>query len=904
MPSFLPTRVRRVFRLALRRSDRSIVETEEELQFHLAQRIETLIALGMPPESARAEAMRRFGPLPEGRARMLRAARTRDGRLTMLERLDGVRHELAYTMRQLRRAPGFTIAVVASLALGIGANATMFGIIDRVLLRPISGVVDPRRVVSIGETRTFAGESYRGTTLSYPAYTDYRDQVSAFAAVGAAGRAQDASLGRGDGARRIKAMFATPSYLALTGARPALGRFFTADEDRLPSGSDVVVVTYGFWQRELGGTPDALGKTLDIDARRFVVVGVAPHDFTGLQYGPVDVFIPLSAGAELEFGHRNWATTRNDYWLEIYARLANGASVAAAETQGTAVLRTSARGNADDSTGKVTLQPVASGSGSGSDPDLRVAKLLAGVSVLVLLIACCNVANLLLCRAVQRRREIAVRLALGIGRSRLVAQLLGESVILALLGGAAALLVVRWGGALVRHLLLSNWAWEGSGVDGRVLAFTAVVALAVGVGIGLVPALEASAPELSRLLKAGARDGFGRRARARSALLLAQAAFAVVLLVGAGLFVRSLVNVDHVQLGMDTGRVLVGTMNLGRSGYTQPQVENLFARMEARVQRLGGVAGVSVGVALPFSQSFAVEFKIPGRDSLPQVPDGGPYVNAVDAGFFRTLGIRILRGRGFTDEDSATHARVMVINQTMARLYWPGADPIGRCVIFASDSLPCTRVVGIAADAHRDHILQDGDVVQYYVRLEHAPRFMSSRVMFVRPADGDPAHWVLPVQRAMESAEAGLPYADVRPMRSLLASQLRSWELGAAMFAIFGGVALALAAVGLYGVIAYGVAQRTHEVGVRVALGAQRANVVALVVGQAVRITIAGLVLGLAMALVGVRWVEPLLYGVSGHDPVTLGAVCVALLGVALAASAVPARRAAAVDPVTALRAE
>lgn len=900
MPSSLPARVRRAFRLAIRRGDRAIVETEDEIQFHLAQRIETLVALGMPPEEARAEAVRRFGSLSEGRALMVRAARTRDGRLTLLERLDGVRHELAYTVRQLRRAPGFTIAVVVSLALGIGANATMFGVIDRVLLRPISGVVDPGRVVSIGETRQFAGEPYRNATLSYPAYTDYRDHVSAVAAMGAAESPQRASLGVGESARQIQVMYVTPSYLVLTGARPALGRFFAADEDRPQSGADVAIVTHGFWQRELGGAPDVLGKTLDVGSRRFAIIGVAPRDFTGLQYSPVDVFLPLSAGAELQFGHQDWATQRYDFWLHIYARLAPGATEAKAATQATAVLR-SVAAQADDSAASVTLQSVGP---DETDADIRVAKLLGGVSVLVLLIACCNVANLLLCRGVRRRREIALRLALGIGRNRLVAQLLGESLMLALLGGAAAMLVVRWGGALVRRLLLSNWAWEGSGVDGRVLAFTAVVVLVVGLGVGLLPAMQASAPQLWQDLRDGVREGFGRRARVRSALLLAQATFAVVLLVGAGLFVRSLVNVDHVQLGMDTARVLVATMDLGRSGYKQPQVEDLYAQMRARVQRLGGIADASVGVALPFRESFAIYLKVPGRDSLPQLKDGGPYVNAVDDGFFRTLGIRIVRGRGFTAEDSVTHARVMVVSQTMGRLIWPGADPIGQCVGFENDSLPCTRIVGIAADAHRDQVVQKGDVMQYYVRLEHAPAFMRSRVLLVRPADGEPSHWVAPVQRAMESAAVGLPYADVKPMRSLLESQLRPWELGATMFAIFGVVALALAAVGLYGVIAYGVAQRTHEVGVRLALGAQRAAVVSLVVGQALRVTVAGLVLGLALTWIGVRWVEPLLYGVSGHDPVTLGTVCVALLGVALAASALPARRAAAVDPVTALRAE
>lgn len=899
----LPARVRRAFRLAIRGRDRAVADTDAEIQFHLAQRIDKLVALGVPPEQARAEAVRRFGSLAEGRAMMLEAARARDGRLTVVECLDGVRHDLGYTLRKLARAPGFTMAVVASLALGIGANATMFGIIDRVLLRPVVDVVDPGRIVSIGEMHRWNGQPYRQGSLSYPSYAAYRDHVSAFSAVGAADFPSGESLGSGAGAREIRVMPVTASYLPLTGARPVLGRFFSPDEDRLPAGSDVVVVTHGFWQRELGGTPDALGKTLDIASRRFVVIGVAPRDFTGLQYSPVDVFIPMSAGAAIRIG-RDWATATGEQWLNVYGRLAPGAKTVTAQTEATAVLRAQPGQASDDSAASASLDPLVGGGGDTSNPIVRVTALVAGVSLLVLLIACCNVANLLLCRAVERRREIAVRLALGVGRRRLMAQLLGESVVLAVLGGAAALLIVRWGGALARTMLFSNWAWEGSGVSTHVLAFTGGAALVVGVGIGLVPALQASAPDLSRMLRQGRREGFGRRNRVRSALLLAQATFAVVLLVAAGLFVRSLMNVDRVQVGMDTDRVLVATMDLSSSGYAQPAVKDLYGRMEARVARLGGVASASVGVALPFQSSYAAYFSIPGRDSLPRVPDGGPYVNAVDAEFFHTLGIRITRGRGFTHEDSATHARVMVVSQTMARRYWPGVNPIGQCVIFASSDAPCTRIVGVAADAHRDQLVQKDEVLQYYVRLEYAPDFMSPRVLFVRPSTSEAARWMMPVRRAMESVAPGLPYADVRPMQSLLEWQRRPWQIGAAMFAIFGGVALVLAAVGLYGVIAYGVAQRTHEVGVRVALGAQRADVLTLVVGQAVRITLAGMLLGLVLAVSGAHLIEPLLFDVSSHDPLTLGMVCAAVLGVAAAASVGPARRAASVDPVTALQEE
>ena len=828
----------------------------------------------------------------------------------MTERWDALRHDLGYALRQLRNAPGFTAAVAASFALGIGANATMFGIVDRLLLRAPAHIAAPERVVSIGEWRHFhfGGEAYRNTSFSYPAYRDYRDHVSAFAQVGAATWPADASLGRGERAQKIRVMLVSASYLALTGARPAIGRFFSRDEDREPDGIPVAVASYGFWQRSLGGERDVIGRTLDIGRRRYTIIGVAPTEFTGLQRAPVDVFLPITAADGLRFGGDDWLTLRGSMWLSVFGRLAPGATVAHAEAQGTAVVRgmEAARtdGQPPDTAASVSLQSILPGSDGEASAEARIAKLLASVSLLVLLIACANVANLLVARAVQRRREIAVRLALGAGRSRLVAQLVTEGVLLALLGGAAALLLVRWGGALIRTVLLSGYTWEGAGIDARMLGFTAAVAIGAGLLAAIVPALQASAPNVTRALRDGSRQGSVQRTRTRSALLLVQAALAVILLVGTGLFVRSFQNINAVGLGMETNRVLVATVDLPGAGFKPTDIDVIHRDLAERAQRSAGIASASVAAALPFRSSYATMLKIPGRDSLPQVKDGGPYVNAVTPEFFRTLGIRILRGRGFTGEDRASRARVMVVSESMARLFWPGKDPIGQCVLFDADSLPCMRIVGIAENTHRQGIVEDTDVLQYYVQLEHAPAFMKERVLFVRPADGEPEHWVEPVRRTLQSTAANLPYTDVRPMRALLASHVRPWRLGATVFGIFGGVALLLTALGLYSVISYAVAYRRHEMGVRVALGATGMDILALTLSSGLRVAATGVVLGVAIALWAGRYVESLLFEVSPHDPLIVLLVAGVLLGVAAIASLLPAVRAAKVDPLTALRAD
>lgn len=824
----------------------------------------------------------------------------------MFDRFDVVRQDLAYALRQMRRAPGFTLAVVASFALGIGANATMFGIVDRLLLRPPEHVVAPERLYEIAETRHFARDEFTVNSYSYPAYKDYRDHVSGLAMVGAASFPREMDLDRGAAARTIRGMLVTASYLTITGARPAIGRFFLPDEDREPDGKPVAVIGYGFWQREYGGEPRALGATLDIGTQRYTIVGVAPKGFTGLQRAPVDVYLLISAAPGLRMGGDNWASSRGSIWLSLYGRLRPGASVAQVEAQGTALRRGMAGdgGNDPDPRLRTTLRSLLPRATAEKNAEVRVAELLVAVSTLVLLIACANVASLLVARALRRRREIAVRLALGIGRRRLVGQLVVEAVVLALLGAVGALVVVHWGGALVRTMLLGNYAWDESPVDGRVLAFTAIVAVVTGLLAGVLPALGASATDVSHALKEGAREGSPRRSRARTALLLLQIAFAVILLGGTGLFVRSLRKLDAVQLGMQTKEVDVATMDLTSAGFAPADVGPLFERMAERVKAMPGIGDVAIGGALPFSSSYATRFRVPGIDTLPTRPDGGPYVNAVTPEFFKALGIHILRGRAFTSTDVAAHAPVMVVDEAMARLIWRGRDPIGQCVRYDNDTLPCMTIIGISENTHRGGIIERSEVLQYYVPLAYAPAFMTDRILFIRPVDGAPDRWVEQLRRTLQTSAPKLPFADVRPMHTLLDGELRPWRLGATMFAVFGALALVLTALGLYSVVAYSVDQRTHEFGVRVALGADTQHVVGIVVRQGLGIAVAGAVLGTAIAIAAGRFVEPLLFQVSPRDPVTFAVVAMVLVLVAVVASAVPARRAAKVPPVIALKAD
>jgi putative ABC transport system permease protein len=813
-------------------------------------------------------------------------------------RFDALLTELRFAVRTLRRAPGFVIAVTVTLALGIGANATMFGLIERLLLRVPERVRDPGRVVTAAKyERDSEGNEGVQEVLSYPIYRDLT-QLPAFSHV-AAISTRNLTLGRGADARQVTGALVTSAYFDLLGVRPQAGRFFSPEDDALPNGLPVMIVSHEFWTARLGGDRAVLGRGLSVGARQFTVIGIAPPDFAGHDRRPVDLWIPMSAGRSSTPGDTAWALGRQSYWLQVLARLREGVTPAVAAEQMTAALRAGAPPLAAGEELRGVLTSILPREALADSPVARSATLVAIVSVIVLLIACANVANLQLVRAIKRRREIAVRLALGMGRGRLSTQLVLESLLLALLGGAAALLVVFWGGEVMRRTLLAGMPLPGSVVSVQVLLFTSAISIGAGVLTGMAPLLEAGRSDLSHSLKQGSRGAGTRRSRTRAALLLAQAALSVLLLVGAGVFVRSLNKVSAIPLGMDASKVLVASVQTAGAAYSGVEEGALYQRLLETAQRSPDVESAALAFVLPFSSSWAERVRLPGGVRPPTTSEGGPYTNGVSPDFFRTMGTRIVRGRGFTAADDERAARVAVVNETLARLWWPGQDAIGKCFHVGNDGAPCTMVVGIAENARRQAILEP-EVVHYYLPIA---QYQQPRVLFLR-ARSNPALVQERLRRELQSAASDLPYVDVRPLSDALVRQTRSWRLGATMFGAFGALSLLLAGIGLFSVLAYDVAQRTHELGVRVALGAQPGDVLAMVVGRAVRLVAVGAAIGLLLALAAGGQVQALLYETSPHDPLVMAVVVTLVLVVGVVASAIPARRATRVDPATALRSD
>jgi predicted permease len=528
----------------------------------------------------------------------------------------------------------------------------------------------------------------------------------------------------------------------------------------------------------------------------------------------------------------------------------------------------------------------------------RVATWVGAVAIIVLLVACANVANLLLARSIRRRREIAVRLALGVGRARLMSQLLIESVFLAAIGGAAGILVAQWGGSLLRAALMPGAAAPGALYDRRTLAFALAVAMGVGLLTGLAPMLEARRINLTGHLKSGARDGTFHRSRLRVALLVAQAAMSMVLLIGAGLFVRSLRNVQSLRLGYDAEPVAMIELNMRGVKLDSAHMVELRSRLLERANATPGVVHAALTASIPFWQTRGTSLFVPGIDSVDKL--GRFDFNVVSPDYFATMGTRIIRGRGFTPGDGPMSARAMVVSASMANTLWPGRDAIGQCIHVNSQLAPCTYIVGIAENIKSSSLADDPGLYYYFPVAQFIPQ---TGGLFVRTKQ-DASRSVETLRRELQREMPGASYVVVTPFMEVVGRQTQSWKLGATMFLAFGILALTLAAFGLYSVIGYTVAQRTHELGVRVALGAQGGSLIRLVVGEGLRQAGAGVALGAVVALGASRWVKPLLFSVSPHDPAVFCAVTFALLVVTVAASWIPARRAARVDPNLALRAE
>src|SRR5436309_3248800 len=671
---------------------------------------------------------------------------------------------------------------------------------------------------------------------------------------------------------------------------------------RSPGLSLAAVLRRGFWVRRFGADRAVLGKTLQLGRNVYTVIGVTPQGFAGIDLEVPDLWLPLTAAAPEVMGPA--ALGPRFFWLSgVVARLRPRVSPEQAAAEATAIYR-SEFVQSGDSTGTVSLGSVHEAIGPLASRDAKLSVWLGVMCAIVLLIACANVANLLLARAVQRKREIAIRLALGASRGRLARQLLADSVVLGVLGGAAALLITLWVGPVLSASLLSD-STTTAGLDTRVLLFAAVAVLVTVVLAGFAPAYHASAPDLSSALKSGEREGTFQRSPVRTGLLVGQVALTLVLLTGAGLFVSSLRHVQGLRLGFDADRLIVASVDLQRLGYKRAAANALYEDMRERVKRLPGVSGASLAVGHPFGSAFVVTLFVPGLDSLPPAPSGGPYFEAVTPDYFRTMGAAVRRGRALVPTDIAGAQRVAVVNETMARRYWPGQDPLGKCLKIISPAAPGTEVVGVVEDARLNSVTDEGGAIQYFIPLAQADSVTSSPVTALLVRTNGPADALVgAVRRTIQETAADLPYPSIDPMPRRFAWQLRPWPLGSALLSLFGALGLVLAGVGLYGVHSYVVSQRTQEMGIRIALAAGRREILQLIMGQALRVTGWGLVLGAAGALAVGRAIASLLYGVKPHDPLVLSLVMVILGAVAAVASYLPARRATKVDPMVALRYE
>jgi putative ABC transport system permease protein len=820
---------------------------------------------------------------------MFRLLRSRVRGLFMREEvMSEIRQDVSYAVRRLAANPAFTLVALVTLALGIGANTAIFSIASGVLLQP-PPFADPGRLVMVWNDNSRISEKH--DWHSYPNYVDYRDLSTVFSGLSAFNLRGWTLTGAGE-PERVPGCYATANLFDVVGVRPLYGRTFTREED-LGGATNVVVVSYGFWQRHFGGRAGILGESIVLNGAGRTIVGIMPKEFA-FPEGQTELWVPIPTP--------EYRSQRSVMWLQMIGRLKPGISVARAQED-------LSRVNAD------IHARVAQQAGYGifveSYADHVVGRvrpailILLGAVACVLLIACINVASLLLARGATRDREIALRAAIGAGRGRLVRQLLTESLVLAVLGGVAGVALGWW----CLHVLLGMAPpdlprVQEIGIDGRVLAFTALASMLTGIAFGLVPAVQTARTEPGAALKEGARGSSGRGVWIRRALVVAEVALAVVLLVGAGLMIRSYLTLQRVDLGFRTDHVLTGEVLLQGPRYqnSAPAVE-FYRQLTTRLAGIPGVQGAAAIstiflTATPSSTNFSIE----GRpDFRPEESVEVP-IDSVTPTYFSAMNVPVLAGRAFTEADSAKAPQVAVINETMAKRFWPGENPIGHRIKWGqlNGDSPWMTIVGIVADTRRTGY---DAVVRPEVYLPHAQSGDVAMTVVVHTT-GDPASTGPELKAIVKSLDPQVAVQHVEPLEAAVSEMTSQRRLNTILLGGFAVVATVLALVGLYGVMSYSVQQRTRELGVRLALGATGSDVMQLVLKEGLELVALGLIIGVGTALASSRFLSTILYHVNPSDPATLASISVMTFIIATIACAIPALRAWRVDPVTALRAE
>ena len=813
-------------------------------------------------------------------------------------------HDVKYGLRMLFRSPAFTVVAALSLALGIGANTAIFSLVNAVLLRPIP----VEQAAQLASVFTTDQRNPGNLPLSHLNYKDLRDQNQVFTEMAAFTFAQ-VNWSTGRESEQIPAQVVSGNYFSLLGAPPSLGRGFLAEEDHRPT--PVAVLSHGFWERSLGSDPSIVGRTLTLNRMPFTVVGVAPKGFTGtlLGAGP-SVWVPMSMHAVVQ-PNFDWYEQRRGLFLFAFGRVKPGLGIEQARANLQSIFAQLEQAYPNDNKGRSAgavplLDARLNPGGQGGAQVVQISMVLMIVVGIVLLIACANIANLMLARASKRRKEIAIRLALGASRMRLLRQLMTESVLLSLLGGAVGLLLAYWllDALVAADLQLPLPVDDTLSIDGRVLAFTGLLAIATGLLFGLAPAIQASKPDVVPVLKnetvpTGAGRGWLRFLNLRQALVVSQVALSLISLIAAGLFLRGLRDAQTTDTGFETRGVLVMNFNLGREGYTPERGQLFYDQVVDGVSGLPGVQHASVAQNPPLAGGFLRSVMPEGMDTTAR-DRILVQVNSVSPGYLETLDIPLLRGRDFTATDTPGAPLVVVINETMAERFWPGQEAIGKRFTFFGDEA-FTTVIGIARNAKYNGIAEDPIPFIYQpVKQNYTPQ----AALHVRAA-GDAASLAGAVRRQIQEIDPTLSVFNIRTLEDQVANALAPLRTHVLMLATFGGLALLLAAIGLYGVASYSVSQRTREIGVRMALGAEPANVLRLVLGHGLLLIVIGLAAGVLAALaLGSIMPPDILPNVSARDPWTFIATSGILAGVALVASYVPARRATRIDPLIALRTE
>jgi predicted permease len=790
--------------------------------------------------------------------------------------------------------------IILTLALGIAATSTMFGVVDRLLLRAPAGIDD-----ADGVRRLYFGTdatTRRVPNQTYPVLKTIAEGVSAFSETAAVHRT-DVTLGVGQAARQASLELVTAGYFHVLNLRPAAGRFFTSGEDRGADADSVLVMSHAFWQREFGGDPTAVGRDLSVEGKQLTILGVAPRGFSGARFDRTDLWAPPGALGRNLWGN-DWATNSNWFRFELIARLSPGVTDTQANTQATAVYRRALE-TKGMSGGKAALAVGAPLNGLGRPGGIafqaRIGLWLLGVAAIVVLIACANVAGLQLARTIARRQEIAVRIAIGASRGRLLRQLFTESALLSTVAAIAALFLTYFGGRLVEQLLLPGAAWDDGVVDGRVLVVTFSISIFTALATGLGPSLHMWSADVASAMRPAQSVTRGRIGMLRAGLLVTQVSLCVLLLVGAGLFVKSLAAVRAYDVGIDLDRVIQASFP---SRLEPAAARGLYGQAMERLATIPGVqrvalSGGSLRRSLGLSRSMTPE-------GMTHADVKGRSMDAyflMSTGYFDTLGARIEQGRDLTPEDDRTHARAAVVSRGFAQRFWPGQEAVGRCVSFSIvfSRETCTTIVGVVENVVL-HNRTAANEAQVFMLFSH-PEFAgdSPSAVLIR-TDARAAGLVPVVRQALQSLTPNMGYVAADTFEAMYAPQLQPWRLGSSMFLAFGAVALLIATVGLYSSLAFAVSQRTREIGIRIALGASSWNIAKTISASGITTMAIGTGLGLLGAALATRWVSGLLFQTSPRDSFVFVAVAVVIAPVALAASIVPARRAASVDPIVVLR--